>query len=310
MLRRGICAIAFAAPMLALAAGQGCSDEPDIEDLCTWISSQTNCYVQFADDVGAHCAEAWVPGSDPVTDATGAFYDRTDLTTCVRNEGGQIIFDPPLDLSANPMPPFSFIMLDERAAQCGSGSYAGPQTFSITIHPVDTTDAGAATGPDGGALPDNIVGGTFTSIKGEGDSFDLTCPGGQETHHFSSLVLEKCPEHEGDLPLAAFDYSPGIPETDNSAGVAGYARLRVQYPPENPSIPDAEPRVVQYFHCSIPHPPHHCDDGLKNSGETDIDCGGTCASRRRCEDGQSCLEATDCLSGVCSSVQGLLQCVE
>ena len=304
MLRRGICTIAFAAPLLAFAAGQGCSDEPDLEDLCTWISSPTNCYTRFADDVGTHCGEEYVPTADPAADATGYFLDRTDLSLCIRTAGGQITFDPPFDLTVSPMPPFSFTMLDDRAAPCGSGTYAGPQTYSVTIMPVDANDAGSATG-----LDDHIVGGTFSSTFGEGNAFDVSCPGGDETHHFSSLVLEKCPEHDGDLPLASFDYSPGVPETDNSAGVAGFVRLRVQYPPVDPSVPDAAPRIVQYFNCAIPHPPHHCEDTVKNSGETDVDCGGTCATRRRCEDGQSCLENGDCLSNQCNSVQGLLQCV-
>lgn len=309
MLRRGICTIAFFAPMLAVVSGQGCSDAPEIEDLCTWISSPTNCYVRFADDVGTQCGEAYVPGSDPVADATGYFLDRTDLSLCVRDAGGQVVFDPPFDLTVSPMPPFSFTMLDARATECGSGTFAGPQTFSITINPVslaELADAGISS-----ELTDDIVGGTFQSTFSEGKSFDVTCPGGQETHHFSSLTLEKCPEHDGDLPLAVLDHSPGIPETDNAAGVNGYVRLLVQLPPVDPSVPDAEPRIVQYFHCSIPHPPHHCDDGLKNAGETDVDCGGTCASRRGCDAGQSCLDNDDCLSGLtCQSVQGLLQCVE
>jgi hypothetical protein len=41
----------------------------------------------------------------------------------------------------------------------------------------------------------------------------------------------------------------------------------------------------------------HCSDGLLNGNETDIDCGGpTCGS---CLDGETCVRASDCASGVC-----------
>jgi len=39
-----------------------------------------------------------------------------------------------------------------------------------------------------------------------------------------------------------------------------------------------------------------CSDGVKNQGETDVDCGGPCAP---CVDGKSCLLDSDCLSGYC-----------
>lgn len=308
MLRRGICLLAFAAPLVTLASAQGCSDAPEIEDLCSWMSSPTNCYARFADDIGTQCGEPYVVDAQPPTNATGYFVARDALDICVKNAGGQVIFDPPFDVAAltSTAPiAFSFTMLDARAATCGTGSYGGEQTFSITISTVDLNDAGV---PDAG-LTDHIIGGTFNIAAGEGNQFDVTCPGGEESHHFSSLWLDKCPEFAANLPRAIFDFSPGIPETDTSAGVAGFVRLRVHYPPLDPSVPASDSRVVQYFYCSIPAPPHHCDDGVQNVGETDVDCGGTCASRRRCGDGQSCLEGNDCISGVCQTVEGILQCV-
>ncbi len=46
----------------------------------------------------------------------------------------------------------------------------------------------------------------------------------------------------------------------------------------------------------------HCTDGLRNDGETDVDCGGPC---KKCAAGNTCrhdkdCESNDCQSGVCS----------
>lgn len=40
-----------------------------------------------------------------------------------------------------------------------------------------------------------------------------------------------------------------------------------------------------------------CDDGLHNGAETDLDCGGSCASG--CRSGQFCSADSDCFSGMC-----------
>ncbi|MBN9167964.1 MAG: hypothetical protein J0I07_43945 [Myxococcales bacterium] len=45
--------------------------------------------------------------------------------------------------------------------------------------------------------------------------------------------------------------------------------------------------------------PATCVDGAKNSGETDVDCGG--AACPRCAAGKACVEATDCADKVCAS---------
>lgn len=42
--------------------------------------------------------------------------------------------------------------------------------------------------------------------------------------------------------------------------------------------------------------PETCVDPMQNGGETDLNCGGSCAP---CKDGASCLAANDCVSGVC-----------
>jgi len=39
-----------------------------------------------------------------------------------------------------------------------------------------------------------------------------------------------------------------------------------------------------------------CSDLVLNASETDIDCGGPC---QKCGDGEKCLVAKDCVSGVC-----------
>ena len=46
-------------------------------------------------------------------------------------------------------------------------------------------------------------------------------------------------------------------------------------------------------------PTANCKDGIKNGAETDVDCGGTCASK--CSVGQACAIAADCLTGACSA---------
>lgn len=40
-----------------------------------------------------------------------------------------------------------------------------------------------------------------------------------------------------------------------------------------------------------------CEDGVRNNGESEIDCGGDCEP---CDDGSACVRPSDCRSGVCS----------
>lgn len=49
----------------------------------------------------------------------------------------------------------------------------------------------------------------------------------------------------------------------------------------------------------------HCDDGERNFGETDVDCGGPCAPARRCGLGQFCAVDGDCVSGVCALLEDI-----
>ena len=41
-----------------------------------------------------------------------------------------------------------------------------------------------------------------------------------------------------------------------------------------------------------------CNNGVMDDGETDIDCGGSCA---QCESGKTCSVITDCITGLCSN---------
>ncbi len=50
-------------------------------------------------------------------------------------------------------------------------------------------------------------------------------------------------------------------------------------------------------HCS----PLACNDGLQDNGESDKDCGGSCA---HCDDGKYCELPGDCVSGVCMKPSG------
>ncbi len=42
-----------------------------------------------------------------------------------------------------------------------------------------------------------------------------------------------------------------------------------------------------------------CNDGIKNGNETDVDCGGSCLPQKQCADTMSCVNFSDCMSGVC-----------
>jgi|GEM_PF-5023549 len=46
----------------------------------------------------------------------------------------------------------------------------------------------------------------------------------------------------------------------------------------------------------VTNPLFNCSDGIRNQGETDIDCGGPCPP---CEEGRGCLRNVNCLSGFC-----------
>ena len=65
-------------------------------------------------------------------------------------------------------------------------------------------------------------------------------------------------------------------------------------PPASPPPPPASPPPPA---APPPPPAATCRDGLKNGGESDVDCGGpTCPA---CANGKTCTQNTDCLTSRC-----------
>jgi hypothetical protein len=290
-----VAVVAAAAPVIA---SKGCSDEAAIENLCGWVGNPDNCYRAFAEDIGDRCGRAG-QGSAPV----GGFLARDKLDICILSEGGQVIFDPPLDLAAFPLKTAAFKLIDGNGAQCGSGSLGGELSFSVTVDgfPPDGGAPGAGgAGAGGGAGGEVVKGGTFTSSKApDRDVFDVSCPTG-EAHHFDRLQIGECPEYAALLPRAELESSAG------GIDIPGHVVFRVFYPPIEGALEGAAPTVVEYFDCSFPGAPKPCEDGVRGGEETDVDCGGsTCAA---CQEGQGCIQGSDCASGVCALEMGLKKC--
>ncbi len=308
MIRRLIVSAALIAPLIPAVVVPGCSDELPLDDLCSWLKNPNNCYARFANDIGTYCGHSYTVGSDPLKNYTGSFSVRDTLDICIGSQGGQVIFDPPLDVTTFPVTSVAFTVLDAQAVACGNGAYNNDELYyAVTINPVDKNDAGAATAPDGGPLGDNILGGSFSVGHPDGrDYFDVTCPGEQENYHFNTYTLEKCKDMKDFVPKAVLDSNPGIPESKGQESKQGYVRLRVYYPPLDPNVTGASPRIVQYFNCLIPAPPPPCADGVKNGDETDIDCGGSCPGK--CDSGMSCIKNADCKSGNCAYDAGFKKC--
>lgn len=309
MVRRLLAILALCTP--AAIAASSCSAELPIENLCGWLRDANNCLARFATDVGEQCGAPSVQTNDPTTTATGSFLARDKLDICIKNAGGQVIFDPPLDVAAFPVTAATFKILDAFAVPCGAGSVTNYETYSITINPVDAADAGLGGPPPDG---DDITGGTYSvTLPDERQVFDVTCPFGEETHHFNTYTLDKCLDQaqpyvaagapQG-LPEAIIDSSPGIPESPATASKPGYVRLRVFYPPEAGAT---TPRIVEYFNCLVPPPPPPCQDTVQNGDETDVDCGGSCPTK--CAQGQKCINPADCVTGSCGFNGGMKQCL-
>jgi hypothetical protein len=291
--------VVFGSYVAALLAA-GCSTQPLPQDMCSWIADENSCLQRFALDVGETCGGPFNADSDVVASATGSFSTRDRLDICVKSAGGQVVFDPPLDLSAFPLEQVAFKLLDDQALPCGSGSYDSEHSFSVTIEPRDTTDPA-----------DPITGGTFSILASANtqNTYDVTCPGGVEKHTFNALLLNKCPSRLPFQPTAVLESSPGVPETDTSAAKPGFVRFRVEFPPKDVDVEGATPKVVEYFNCVIPAPPPPCQDGIRNGTETAIDCGGSCSAKGfRCGEGQACVVNDDCQSQTCALSNGVKKC--
>jgi len=286
--------------VLAYGCGGG-AEEPPVEDFCGWLADPANCYREFAQDVDIRCG-ALGRGQAP----QGSFAIREELAICVLQtqngaeyEGGQIIFDPPLDLAAvtDPIEPLvqSFKILKNDGTTCATARFTDRFDFGITI----TGDPM----PDGGVNEDLVAGGVFNQAGQEGrDTLNVTCPA--QKHYFDRLQVTKCRDYEAIVPQAELDFNPG------SVGINGVVRLRIFYPPPEGELKNAVPYEVEYFECIIPAPPGPCEDEEQNGNETDIDCGGpNCPNK--CDDGQKCASDSDCRESLtCKLIEGFKKCKE
>jgi hypothetical protein len=274
--------------------------------------------------------------------SNGSFVMREKLDMCILNAGGTVAFDPPIDLTMFPPSIFAdpitytITITNPNGDPCGTMTYTSPHGFSVTINPppdAGTTavnDAGPAVFPDGGDAGTGLAFGTYTQTFAPGrDAFDVTCPTG-EAHHFNLDEILGPPGEDGGATSQCAALVNVIPAASlqiflGGVDTAGGLSFAITWPPTNfaegvPYFPDGGPTAadggviadtaVVYFNCAIPGAMETCADGVKNSFETDIDCGGPqqpsmdfCTScPLRCEVGQQCLCDADC------DVAGGLQC--
>ena len=315
---RWLASVAIAAlPATTLLWVHGCSTEKEeLENLCGFLGDPESCLMDFVEDVGATCGAAG-RGSAPL----GRFGSRDALDICILNEGGQVVFDPPINLKAFPPAAGNFTFIRSDGTVCGSAGFNGPYGMSLGV----STDPAAAGGDAGPPDEAAVLGGTFSVTPSEGEIFETSCPayqdiGGQlfpaeeqEVHRFDRLELAECPQYSGALPRAEIEANAGGILLD------GYVRFRLLFPPAGAlDLANVEPEVVEYFDCAIPGAPPSCINGQQDALETDQDCGGPtgtppnpddCPSR--CGDGQKCIEDSDCDVGfTCQLKSGLKKCLE
>jgi hypothetical protein len=308
-------------PIAAAAAfTPGCSSE-EFENICGWIKDPDNCYSSFREETGDRCAVVEAEGGPKST-----FASRDKLDVCFLGNGGQVVFDPPLDLAEFPLKKVSFKRIDALAKECGSVTFDGQYSYSVTVDGCSDadTDAGATKCTDGtvaaGAGRSEVAGGTVAITTPEGrDVYDVSCADGTK-HHFNRLDTEKCPDHAQLLPRAELESNaggqPDPNETDTGVieGFAGSISFRVYYPPTQPTldaegiVADTQPEAVEYFNCEIPAAAPLCFNGVKDGAETDVDCGGAVCTKNQCGEGQACIQSSDCSSGMCALTDGLRKC--
>jgi hypothetical protein len=260
------------------------------------------------------------------------------LDTCTLTAGGQVVFNPPLNLTPlGPFDPPIAYQITLSAADsnvCAIFGYTSPHGFSITINgPPDAGggNGGSSTGTtttvntiltdisdqDAAWGPNRQPYGTYTEVNTPGrDNMDVTCPSG-EFHHFNlneiSTDAGRCPAFLDFVPTASLQIFAG--GTDTQGGVS----LAITYPPVgnggdggvsfpgDASAPTVQNKPVVYFNCEIPGGFEQCMDGVKDGAETDIDCGGPTHPSpaldgglcpARCAVGQACLVSSDCDSSM------------
>lgn len=260
-MRRYVLLAAAVAPILAVTAAvsvPGCAEEFD--DVCAFLEDTNNCYADFHSDVVNRCG---APGAG--NGPKGKFAARETLDICFLTEGGQVVFDPPLDVAAFPPKSIAFKRLDARAEECGSFTYSGEFSYSVTINPCvqpgnDTgaggsgggggaggataiaqcenanAGGGSATG-GGGDESAGVDGGTVTVVTPEDRAtLDVSCSEGTQ-YHFNRLEAEaKCGGYDTLLPRAILKTSLGKqppPEADPNDldGYNGFISFSIHYPP-------------------------------------------------------------------------------
>ncbi len=328
-MRRRLLLVALAVPLAVPAIVHGCSNEQPFESVCDWLNDPNNCYRDFHQDMlaaagpdnpngdcrtwGTNTAAAAIPTQASEAKpgvSNGSFLMRAMLDTCILDEGGSVVFNPPIDLTMFPpsifADPITYAISIKNADgnECGNMTYTSPHGFAITIDPPPdagttamgtgggTTTTGTGTGTGGGGLGADAgpASGSYTQVIAPGrDAFDVTCPTG-EAHHFnldevlgvSGLSTSQCPGLSQVLPAASLQIFLGGVDTPGALSFAitwppaGFAP-GVPYIPDGGNFLDAgtvADTPVVYFNCAIPAAAETCADGIKNDMETDIDCGG------------------------------------
>jgi len=303
--------LAFALTALPLALVSylsACSPDKDIENLCGWLTDENNCYRTFAADIGEQCGALFTapPASPDQSVRVGYFLKRAKLDLCVLDglQGGQILFDPPLDVTTFPVTTASFAFITGEGKLCGAGAVGDDGAMAISVEPSPALADGGTDGGSSACVSQNgaqICGGTFSVTPvTERELVDTKCPSG-EAHHFNRLQLSKCPEVEQLFPRAEIESSAG------GVGIDGYVTFRVVYPPTTGALANATPTTVEYFTCMIPSAPETCANGIQDDGEPTVDCGAICS--KGCADGDLCFVDLDCASKNCTAVGGIKQCV-
>jgi hypothetical protein len=294
IMRRRLILLAVAAlPVALTAVAHGCSSEPPFESVCDWMNDPNNCYREFHQDLLAVSSptnpdnpngdcrtyDPSGPVSQIPTEASeaapgtpnGTFAMRAMLDTCTLNEGGQVKFNPAIDLTMYPPPllappiTYAISLVNPDGNECGNLTYTSPHGFSITIDPppdagstamgdasvgdgavVALSDAGVFDDPDGESP---VTNGTYTQVIAPGrDAFDVTCPTG-ESHHFNLDEVDgigvttadggstsQCPALINVVPSASLQIFLGGTDTP------GAVSLAITWPPDPTSttayVPD------------------------------------------------------------------------
>lgn len=321
----------FAAPAVIVFGAHGCngSDEPPIEDYCTWLArADTNCFQAYGEDVlqlngtgrnsVPRCTNlSLVPTPDAAKIQTGSFQVRDKLEKCFLNDGGIVGFDPPIDLAALPIVAdvaISLVNADE--TECATVTWADVDRFTLNFV------GDVAVPPETAITEDQVAGGTFFMQRKVGrKTAAVGCPSG-ESHYFDLLQIGKCPEYTNVQPRAELVVIPGGLKADGTAAGPnddplltkyGQVSLSVSYQPIGDNVSGLASTPVTYFKCVIPPPPERCADGIQNGDETDVDCGGTSmvgmsGQCDRCEDGAKCIIDGDCVSKDCEIKMGVSKC--